>query len=315
MVRGDRQPGDRPDVVVLRALGLGDFLTGLPALHLIRAALPGRRIVLAAPRSLAPLCALISTVDTLVHAHELDPIEDAPQNPEWAIDLHGNGPLSRALLEPLRPRRLLAFAGSGIPWRPDEHEVDRWCRLVRTGLDLGDVPTPSVVGSIAAPDGPSVHPDATVVHCGAKSRSRRWPPERFAALAAQLAATGHDVVITGGPQERALAEHIAVEAGVRALTSLGLLDLLRLVADARLVVSGDTGIAHVASAYATPSVVLFGPVSPATWGPPKSARHVVLWHGDGTGDPHGEEVDAALARITVAEAAAGATRALAAAHG
>ena len=37
-------------------------------------------------------------------------------------------------------------------------------------------------------------------------------------------------------------------------------------------VSGDTGIAHLASAYGTPSVVLFGPVDPAQWGPPAAAR-------------------------------------------
>jgi hypothetical protein len=54
-------------------------------------------------------------------------------------------------------------------------------------------------------------------------------------------------------------------------------------------------------------VVLFGPVSPALWGPPPrigqggGALHVVLWHGDGTGDPWGAELDPALARITVDE--------------
>jgi hypothetical protein len=53
--------------------------------------------------------------------------------------------------------------------------------------------------------------------------------------------------------------------------------------------------------------VLFGPVAPALWGPPArtgrggGALHVVLWHGDGTGDPWGTELDPALARITVEE--------------
>jgi ADP-heptose:LPS heptosyltransferase len=314
-VREDRQPGDRPDVLVLRALGLGDFLTGLPALRLVRTALPDRRVVLAAPSALAPLCELVDTVDELVHAHELDPIEQPPHRPEWAIDLHGNGPESRALLQPARPRNTLAFAGSEIAWRPDEHEVDRWCRLVRTGLGLGDVATPPIAGSIARPPGPALRPGSTVVHCGAKSPSRRWPPERFAALTARLAAQGHDVVVTGGPQERGVAERIAAEARAPALTTLALANLLRLVADARLVISGDTGVAHAASAYAIPSVVLFGPVSPATWGPPRSPRHVVLWHGDGTGDPHGEQVDAALAQITVGEVDAGAEMALAGTDG
>jgi ADP-heptose:LPS heptosyltransferase len=73
------------------------------------------------------------------------------------------------------------------------------------------------------------------------------------------------------------------------------------VAAARVVVSGDTGVAHLATAYRRPSVVLFGPVSPALWGPPPRPQHVVLWHGDGTGDPWGASLDPALAKITVSE--------------
>jgi ADP-heptose:LPS heptosyltransferase len=77
--------------------------------------------------------------------------------------------------------------------------------------------------------------------------------------------------------------------------------LAALVASARLVVCGDTGVAHVASAYRTPSVVLFGPVPPAHWGPPPQGPHTALWHGSGRGDPHGAEVDPALLRIAVDE--------------
>jgi len=47
--------------------------------------------------------------------------------------------------------------------------------------------------------------------------------------------------------------------------------LAALVAEASLVVCGGTGIAHLATAVGTPSVVLFGPVPPEHWGPPPSA--------------------------------------------
>ena len=83
--------------------------------------------------------------------------------------------------------------------------------------------------------------------------------------------------------------------------------LSAVVAGARLVVSGDTGVAHLASAHRTPSVVVFGPVPPAEWGPPSDGPHTVVWHG-GTrashgerGDPHGSEVDAALLTTDAAE--------------
>ena len=85
------------------------------------------------------------------------------------------------------------------------------------------------------------------------------------------------------------------------MLDLPLLRLLAVVAAARLVVCGDTGIGHVASNYRTPSVLLFGPVAPARWGPPADPVHRVVFAGDGTGDPHGTDPDPALLRITVPE--------------
>ena len=72
-----------------------------------------------------------------------------------------------------------------------------------------------------------------------------------------------------------------------------------MIAAARLVLSGDTGVAHVASAFATPSVVRVGPVSTARWGPPARDRHRTLWPAPDPhyrGDPHGSAPDPVLLR-------------------
>ena len=98
-----------------------------------------------------------------------------------------------------------------------------------------------------------------------------------------------------------MAEWVAAASGVPIMLDLPLLRLLSVVAAARLVVCGDTGIAHVASNYRTPSVLLFGPVLPARWGPPDDPVHRVIFAGDGTGDPHGTDLDPALLRITLPE--------------
>jgi ADP-heptose:LPS heptosyltransferase len=58
-------------------------------------------------------------------------------------------------------------------------------------------------------------------------------------------------------------------------------------------------VAHLASAFGTPSVLLFGPTPPAEWGPPRDPRHRVLWAGR-TGDPHGDRPDPGLLAITPA---------------
>ena len=118
------------------------------------------------------------------------------------------------------------------------------------------------------------------MHPGAGFGAKRWPVDRFAAVAAALDGPDAPVLITGSAGERDLAEAVARAAGLpvdRVLaghTDLGA--LCDLVARAGLVVSGDTGIAHLASAYGTPSVVLFGPVDPAQWGPPADGPHVAL---------------------------------------
>jgi ADP-heptose:LPS heptosyltransferase len=291
----------RPTILVLRALGLGDFLTGLPALALLRRARPDDRIVLAAPRHFTGLAYLTGTVDGLVAAHELDPISDRPVRPELAIDLHGNGPGSRQLLQACSPRRMIAFGSSGAVWRPSEHEVARWCRLIAEDLPAPGIEYPSVAGALPVPPDVSVPGGTTVVHVGAKSRARRWPATRFVEVARELRSAGHRVLVTGHGSEAPEAKAVAAGAGVDSATELTLEELCALVSAARLVVSGDTGVAHVAYNYSTPSVVLFGPVSPAVWGPPGQGPHVILWHGDGRGDPHARTTDPALMRIGVGE--------------
>ena len=302
--------GGGPVAVALRPLGLGDLLTGVPAIRGIRAAVPDHTLVLATTPALAPLAGLIDAVDEVLPAAELEPLDWAGPPPQLAVDLHGKGPLSHVVVADLHPERLLTFDSPGYPgptWYADEHEVGRWCRLVSEGLG---VPCDPDALDLAVPPGPPVAAGVTVVHPGAAYPGRRWPPERFAAVARHLADAGHDVRITGGPAERELAQTVATAAGLPDDAVLAgrttSLELAGVVAAARLVVCGDTGVAHLASAYRRPSVVLFGPVSPALWGPPpRDGRggplHVVLWHGDGTGDPHGTDLDPALARITVDE--------------
>jgi ADP-heptose:LPS heptosyltransferase len=143
-----------------------------------------------------------------------------------------------------------------------------------------------------------------VVHPGAAAPSRRWPPDRFAAVAEALTQRGATVVITGSADERVLGLRVAAGAGLPDSAVLagrtGLGELAALVADASLVVCGDTGVGHLATAFGTPSVLLFGPTPPEHWGPPPVERHRVLWAGR-SGDPHGRSVDEGLLSISVAE--------------
>jgi ADP-heptose:LPS heptosyltransferase len=336
-------------VLVLRALGLGDLLVAVPALRAVRrwaaATHPGAELVLAGPRALGPLLGLTQAltpaqeqyagrrppVDAVLDlaAKDAAGLLDLPdawrrtraQRPLAAVNLHGSGPASHRALAALDPGRLVAFecgeAGvAGPPWLAPgdrhEHEAARWCRLVEEALGTATDP-----GDLHLDPPPAGRPGAgrpVVVHPGAADPSRRWPPDRWAAVAHAVVAAGHPVVLTGGPDEVALAEDVRRRAGLPGDTVLagrtGLGELAALVAGARLVVCGDTGVAHLASAYRTPSVVLFGPTSPARWGPPATGPHTVLWHGrvdrqgSDPGDPHGRQPDPTLLRVTPEEVVA-----------
>ena len=142
------------------------------------------------------------------------------------------------------------------------------------------------------------------MHPGAAYGAKRWPAKRFAACAAALQARGHPVVVTGGSSsEHRLTAEVVARAGLPVDADLGgrtdLAGLLDLVAASALVLAGDTGISHVATAFGTPSVTLFGPVPPTQWGPPPGGPHVVL--GDDTvrrGERFADDPDPALLAVT-----------------
>jgi len=299
-----------PTVLVLRALGVGDLLTAVPALRALADAFPRHRRVLAAPRSLAALALATGAVDAVADAAPLAALDRALDAPDVAVNLHGRGPESHRVLLATRPRRLIAFAHGDVPetatlpaWRSGEHEVRRWCRLLAecgipadpTRLDVDPPPRPV----------PPVARGATLLHPGAASGARRWPAERWAAIARMERRAGRAVVITGSAAEVPLAHALARAAGLPGSAILAgrtdLLGLAAVVAAAARVVCGDTGVAHVATALRTPSVLLFGPISPAEWGPPPDRPwHRVLWLGR-TGDPHADAPDPGLLAIDPAD--------------
>jgi heptosyltransferase-1 len=105
---------------------------------------------------------------------------------------------------------------------------------------------------------------------GAAWPNKRWPPERFGAVAGRLRDRhGLTSVLLWGPGEEALA-HEAAHASrgaafVSERTTIG--DLVALARGAAVMVSGDTGPTHIATAVGTPLVGIYGPTRPARNGP------------------------------------------------
>jgi heptosyltransferase-2 len=116
--------------------------------------------------------------------------------------------------------------------------------------------------------------------------AKRWPVRHFAALATRLALP---VVLLGSAKEAALCAEIAAQAaalGGRPVCDLsgrtGLDEALALIAAARAMVSNDSGLMHVAAAFATPQVAVFGSSSPRHTPPLNDQAHVI-WLKDDRG--------------------------------
>jgi ADP-heptose:LPS heptosyltransferase len=302
-------------IAVLRALKLGDLLCAVPALRALRAAAPHATITLIGlpwahelvgrfARYLDDFLALPPWPGLPETGEENDGgerrkgflAEARAREFDLAIQLHGNGQVSNPLILALGARQAAGYYVAGhpcpdpqtfLPWCNDEREVLRWLRLV---THLG---APAVDRRLEFPLHPGDRQELQVlpgvqrlqarryvcVHPGAHLASRRWPAPRFAATADALAARGYDIVLTGDAAERTLIDAVAADMHHPAIdlagaTSLGA--LAQLLQGAQLLVSNDTGVAHLAIAVGTPSVIVSSGGDAQRWAPVNALRHRML---------------------------------------
>ena len=142
-----------------------------------------------------------------------------------------------------------------IMGRLSQHDPD--------GFDPRDWPPPAP-GAFQVPDGAYA-----VLHLGAGSPLKYWPPDRWYHIAATLAQRwGLAPILSAGPGQEELARLVDPQGRFLSVAGeLDLRDMWQLLHKAKLLVSLDTGIAHLARLTMTPSVVLFGPGQADLYGP------------------------------------------------
>lgn len=144
-------------------------------------------------------------------------------------------------------------------------------------LDILGLPPREPEFAIEAPMSPAVrrvieqvgHPFA-LLNGGAAWPNKRWPPSRLGAIAAALhERRGIRSVVLWGPAERSLADEVVATAGGAAILAppTTIADIAALAREAAVMVSGDTGPTHIASAVGTPLVGIYGPTRPERNGP------------------------------------------------
>ena len=299
---------DASKVAVLRALHLGDLLCAVPAFRALRAALPDAEITLIGlpwARELVPR--FDRYLDAFLEFPGYPGLPERAPDPEaaaaffeaarrvrfdLALQLHGSGRVTNGVLFRLAARASAGFFPPGetcpdertfVPYPEGDHEIHRLLRLLAhlgvpsAGEELEfpvrDADRNELAGLPEA--APLVPGEYACVHAGGRS-ARRWPAARFAEVADALSKRGLTPVLTGSAEEAAVAAEVT--AGMRApsvdltgRTTLGALGAL--LEGARLLVTGDTGVSHLAAALRVPSVVVFTSSEPARWAPLDGELH------------------------------------------
>ncbi len=131
--------------------------------------------------------------------------------------------------------------------------------------------------------GVSPHERLVGVCPGAAWNSKRWPAERYGAVAAELARRlGTRTVVCWGPGEEELRDRALCAAGEGALAipRTTMREMAALMEPLRMFLAGDTGSLHIACALGVPVVGVFGPTDPQTQGPYGVPHRVVSPLGD-----------------------------------
>lgn len=290
------------NILAIRFSSIGDILLTTPLLRALRARHPDARIVMLTKSAFAPL---------LTENPRLDAVRTlGPEESLWAVarrlraerfthvlDLHGS--LRSGALRLMVPAR----------WSGYEHYRAERRRLLRDRRDTYPREIPVAERYFDAVRELGVAPDGgppefflreeaaeqarrwrreagigaerayVALAPGAAHATKRWPVEYYRSLAAELTGAGNDLVLVGGPEDREIAEQVAAAAGARAAVAAGRFDLQgtgALLRDARALVSGDTGMMHMATGVGTPVVALFGPTVRAFGFFPYQGRAVVL---------------------------------------
>jgi ADP-heptose:LPS heptosyltransferase len=304
--------------VILRALQLGDMLCAVPAFRAFRAAWPGAEVVLVGlPWARGFVARFGRYLDGFrefpgypglperpIRVEDVPPFLAAVQAERFdlAVQLHGSGPTTNPLVALFGAARTAGFYLPGA-YRPDPELFRPWPehglevrRLLALVEHLGLAPrgehlefplTDRDLDSLRAAVGPEPLRPGTYacVHPGASVPERRWPTERFAAVARALAAEGLAVVLTGTAAEAVLTAEVGRLApgcvDLAGRTDLGAVGAL--IEGARLLVGNDTGVAHVAAALRVQSVIVSTGDNPARWAPIDRHRHRVLCRDSGVG--------------------------------
>lgn len=278
-------------ILVIRPGGMGDMILLQPMLKSLRQHYPAAEIDLVCEKRNQEIPALagVSVRVLLYDVHPFQVIGELRRRRyDVAIDTEQfhyfsavMAILSRAAIRigfKISPGRNTLYTHL-VNYDLEGYEAGEFMRLL-TPLGIQDQAV--VQGSLTVLGGGLVQSQSIIVHVGASSRYKHWSFGNFVEMLKRLSASAvtGDIILAGGGGEKRLAEGIARDSGlgnrVKVLAGqLTIQQTAELIGHATLFIGGDSGLAHLAVALGTPTVVMFGPSDHKKWGVDSPGHAVV----------------------------------------
>ena len=279
---------------LIRPGGIGDAVLLAPAIRSLKKNYPGIHITVLAEQRNAGVFQLIPGVDRLFcYDRNLELLQALRISYDVVIDSEQSHQLSavvaRFVSAPLKigfntneRRRMFTHT---IPYSHDDYETARFSNLLEplgvevesVNLELPFLSLPhSAISDVAGLLEELNGKPFVTLFPGASIAERRWGTERFRLVVDALSAFGIQVVIVGGKEDRQQGGGIAdggLGLNLAGLTTLA--ETAAVIQKSSLLLSGDSGLLHIAVGLGVPTVSLFGPGRAKKWAP-KGERHIVI---------------------------------------
>lgn len=301
---------DVRSVLLVRLRSIGDAVLTTPSLYALKRFLPHARVDILLEDWVAPVLEGFDYVDNIITLKRGGTAARAgvarhirAAHYDVVYNLHG-GTTATLLTRASGARHRVGYSSYQYAWlhnhlapsssslwgRDKTHSVEQQLALLGwTGVPVTDRPATQLAVTHKAAESISARLHATgidktrtplaVIHPAAAFDTKQWATERFARVAESLASRGLAIVAITASSEAHVADNLKQHATspVVGLTDLTLPEVTALLSQARLFVGNDSGVAHMAAAVGTPSVVVFGSSNTAHWRPwAKAAADVVV---------------------------------------
>jgi len=191
---------------------------------------------------------------------------------------------------------LLTHSMPSPPWKNERHEIFYYLNLVAelervllaTSRGVAVEPQFEITVSVErkeqarallrSQNAASNKPLVLLCPGSVNSRAKRWPAERYAALADQLSESGATVAVIGSPGELEVSRQVvdlARRPPVLLTGKTSVAEVTAVISVADVLITNDTGPAHIGAAAGTPTIVIFGPTNPLTTRPYGPAGEII----------------------------------------